>query len=86
MIVENKSHGGLGEETNFDFKYIPDFHHMTGKGEIQNSGLKQQGVERRNLKTLIIAAIVAGVVSWFSMKATWSLFSILFGHILNHNS
>ena len=57
---------GLKEETTFDFKYIPDLHKTTQMEEGEKSGIRQSGVERRNLQTLVlgvgflsIAAVVA---------------------------
>jgi hypothetical protein len=71
VIVENKTHG-LGEETNFDFKYIPNFDTTTPKGE-NESGLKESGVERRNLRTLVIASAFMGIVSYFCLRSTFGL-------------
>ncbi|KAI9820644.1 MAG: hypothetical protein M1827_005013 [Pycnora praestabilis] len=67
VIVKHKT--GLGEETNFEFKYIPEFHTTTELGEAQEVvGLKQPGVERRNLKTLVIAIGVFSVASYCGLR------------------
>jgi hypothetical protein len=71
VIVENKAHG-LGEETNFDFKYIPNFETTTSMGEYV-SGLKESGVERRNLRVLVLASAFMGVVSYFCLKTTFGI-------------
>ncbi len=71
MIVENKTHG-LGEETNFDFKYIPNFDRTTLMGEYV-SGLKESGVERRNLRALCLGSAAIGIVSYFCLKTTFRL-------------
>lgn len=77
IIVENKEHG-LGEETVFDFKYIPNFGMMsTEAGRYEASGLKERGVERRNLKTLVIASTVIGVASYLCMRTTWGLLRMI---------
>jgi hypothetical protein len=68
MIVENKTHG-LGEETNFDFKYIPNFDTNTYMGEYV-FGVKESGVERRNLGALAIAGAVLGIVFYLCLKTT----------------
>jgi len=71
IIVENKEHG-LGTETNFDFKYIPNYDvTATALGEYNGSGLKQPGIERRNFRTLILASAVFAAVSYCGMKTTW---------------
>jgi hypothetical protein len=67
--VENKTHG-LGAETNFDFKYIPDFHTSTKREEVGETGLAEPGIERRNLRTLIIASTIVCIVSWYGVKMT----------------
>ncbi len=52
--MENKTHG-LGEETVFDFKYIPNFSTTTELGKYEASKLQETSIERRNLRALIIA-------------------------------
>lgn len=76
VIVENKLHG-LGEETSFEFKYVPDFHTTTSLGnEIEHAtGWKQSGVELRNLNTLLVTAGVFGMVCWW----VWSVLRNLIG-------
>ena len=72
IIVENKTHG-LGTETNFDFKFIPNFDTTsTALGE-NVSGIKESGIERRNLKALVIASAVMGVVGYLCMRGTWGI-------------
>ncbi|KAE9375734.1 hypothetical protein N431DRAFT_543207 [Stipitochalara longipes BDJ] len=68
VIVENKAHG-LGEETNFEFKYIPNFDTTTSMGEYV-FGLKESGVERRNLRALCMGSAVLGIVSYFCLQTT----------------
>jgi hypothetical protein len=78
VIVENKVHG-LGEETNFDFKYIPNFDTTeTEMGEYV-AGLKESGVERRNLRTLVIASVCIAVASYIGMRTTWGIVASLRG-------
>jgi hypothetical protein len=72
MIVENKTHG-LGEETVFDFKYIPNFSTTTELGEYEESGIKQTGIEKRNFRTLVVASTVVAVVSYVGMRSTWGI-------------
>jgi hypothetical protein len=78
LVVENKVHG-LGEETNFDFKYIPNFETTgTEMGEYV-AGLKESGVERRNLRTLVIASVCIAVASYIGMRTTWGIVGSLRG-------
>jgi hypothetical protein len=73
MIVENKENG-LGEPTTFDFKYIPSYSMMsTELGEYKGSGTKKRRIERRNLRTLLIASAVLGIGSYFWARTVWSM-------------
>jgi predicted secreted protein len=65
--VENKTHG-LGAETCFDFKYIPDFHTSTILEGLEETGPMEPGIERRNLRTLIIASTIVSIASWYGVK------------------
>jgi hypothetical protein len=78
LIIENKDFG-LGEETNFDFKYVPNYSTITELGTYEDSGLAKSGVERRNFRTLIIAGASLAVVLYFWMKVTWRVVGFLKG-------
>ena len=77
VIVENERHG-LGKETNFDFKYVPSFHLTTEMGEMEASGWKEPGIERRNLRTLVIASTAVGVFTWLGVKVVVGAFQMVF--------
>ncbi len=68
IIVENKH--GLGEESVFDFKYVPDFHVTTGKEHAGEAGVgvSQPGIERRNLKALMYAVGGLVVVGYVGLR------------------
>ncbi|CZR52773.1 uncharacterized protein PAC_02650 [Phialocephala subalpina] len=72
IIVHNKDHG-LGKETVFDFKYIPSLD-ITGTemGEYV-PGTQKSAVERRNLRTLVVAGAVMGCLSYIGLRVSWSL-------------
>ncbi|KAH6722032.1 hypothetical protein BKA61DRAFT_166520 [Leptodontidium sp. MPI-SDFR-AT-0119] len=72
VIVENKVHG-LGEETNFEFKHIPNLDTTTSMGDYV-SGAKESGVESRNLKVFVIGSAIMGVVSYIGLRTTWGIF------------
>lgn len=78
LIVEGKY--GLGETTVFEFKYVPDYHVNTSKGDDAQVALKYRttGVERRNLQTLIIALAGTGVVAWVGLSITSNILRRLF--------
>jgi hypothetical protein len=53
----------MGEETNFDFKYIPNFDTTSTDMGDYVAGLKSSGIERRNLRALVLFSAVMGLVS-----------------------
>lgn len=76
VIVEGKF--GLGQETVFDFKYIPDFNVVTAKDEDddgEHSAHKESGIERRNLNTLLIATGCLVAIGYVGVKVTSALVS-----------
>ena len=56
IIVNNKS--GLGEETTFDFKYIPDLLRKTQMEDGLEPGLRNAGIEYKNLQALDLFVLV----------------------------
>ncbi|KAI1611671.1 hypothetical protein EDD37DRAFT_425146 [Exophiala viscosa] len=73
VIVEGKF--GLGEETVFDFKYIPDFNVATARGGDEQAAKKEVGIERRNLNTLLIASGCLVAIGYVGVKVTSALVS-----------
>ncbi|KAI9753812.1 MAG: hypothetical protein M4579_004993 [Chaenotheca gracillima] len=71
VIVEHKH--GLGEATNFEFKYVPDYDVMTDMNVSKAGIVQRSGVERRNFISFLIASIAVSSVCWVSMKAVSSL-------------
>ena len=72
MIVNNKI--GLKSKTFFDFKYIPRLNKRT----VMKSGTPfrsdQCGVERRNLRAVVLAALVAvALLCILILSARWGL-------------
>ncbi|GAB7352807.1 hypothetical protein MBLNU459_g3424t2 [Dothideomycetes sp. NU459] len=76
VVVESK-YGLQGEETNFDFKYVPEYSTITEMGESNGAVLQSAGVEARNLKTLIVATGVLGISLWCTVKAGVGAFHVL---------
>ena len=60
--------GGLGKESSFEFKYIPNLDLTTELGRQEDSGLGHSGVEWRNLKALFVASMLIGLLSWLMTK------------------
>jgi len=76
LIVDHKS--GLGGETVFDFKYIPEFNFITPRGSDEQAKMKESGVERRSLNTLLIATGCLAFASYVGVKITFGLIGKLF--------
>lgn len=68
MIIESK--GGLGAETTFDFKYIPELSKSTQMEDLDDCGLKQSGVERRNLQVFGIGCVFLGICGYIGLRVT----------------
>ena len=73
MIIENK--GGLGAETTFDFKYVPELSKTTQMEDPEESGLKHPGVERRNLQAFILGCSFLAICGYVGLSVTRYLFS-----------
>jgi hypothetical protein len=79
VIVENKTYG-LGKETTFDFKHIPNLDTTTSMGEYV-SGLQDSGVERRNLKALVMGSAFMGLISFLLVKTSLGAVRLLRGWV-----
>lgn len=66
VIIKNKS--GLGEETTFDFKYIPNLSKKTQMEDALEPGIKKAGIERRNLQALGIGCIMFALAGFFGLR------------------
>ena len=64
--MENKN--GLGEETTFDFKYIPDLSKITKMEDAEESGVRSPGIERRNLQALAIGCGLLSLAGYLGFK------------------
>lgn len=76
VIVDGKN--GLREETTFDFKYIPDLHKTTQMEEGERSGIRQSGIERRNLQTLVLGVVFVSIAAVVGFRVV----SGLVGHLV----
>ena len=72
VIVEGKY--GLGEKTVFDFKYVPDYNVSTPRGDDMEVKSNEYGIERRNLRTLIVALSCTGVAAYCGFRIVRGLF------------
>ncbi|KAL8953886.1 MAG: hypothetical protein Q9222_000260 [Ikaeria aurantiellina] len=60
VIVEDGQ--GLGQESVFEFKYIPDLSKTTKAEKSRNNRTKRNGVEKRNLRALVLGCIAITIV------------------------
>lgn len=67
--------GGLkGEESSFDFKYVPEYSIITEMGGDDQVKMKRPAMEMQSLKWLLMTVGVVAVVSWMGVKI--SLFGL----------
>ncbi|KIV97906.1 hypothetical protein PV10_01606 [Exophiala mesophila] len=76
-IVEGK-YGLGGQQSVFDFKYIPDFNVATVRGGDTEVKVKEHGIERRNLNTLLIATGCLAAVTYVGTKVACGILGRLF--------
>lgn len=77
VIVQGKY--GLGSETVFEFKHVPDFGVWTARGGDEDTkGSKGVGIERRNLNTLLVAMGVVGAIGYVGWKVSMAVLGRMF--------
>ncbi|KAK1090249.1 hypothetical protein LTR48_008654, partial [Friedmanniomyces endolithicus] len=62
-IIVHTKYGLKGQESTFDFKYVPEYSTITEMEKATHSD-----VERRNLKTFVVAVGVVAVGTWVGVK------------------
>lgn len=82
QVFVNGSLHGLGGETVFEFKYIPQFDTTTKTEREAKEAytalerLQKRGVEWRNLQTLVIATVGMVAIGYLGVKTTVGLFGM----------
>lgn len=69
--MENKEIG-LGQETIFDFKYVPQIGLTTSLGALVE-GKRVNAAERRSISTLVVVTALVGSVAWFGIRSALRL-------------
>lgn len=76
--MHDKNMGLGGQETIFDFKYVPQLGLTTspdGPEDVQRvNKRKGPSTEHRSLATLVLATALMGTVTWFSMRSAVRMF------------
>jgi len=67
-VIVNTKYGLKGEESTFDFKYVPEYSTITEMGECEEEKATYSHVERRNLKTVVVAVGLMGVGALVALK------------------
>ncbi|KAF2485801.1 hypothetical protein BDY17DRAFT_294259 [Neohortaea acidophila] len=68
QIIVHSKYGLKGEETRFDFKYVPEYSTITELGECEEEKASHSYVERRNRNAVLIAVGVMGVGGWVAWR------------------
>ncbi|KAK5175029.1 uncharacterized protein LTR77_000165 [Saxophila tyrrhenica] len=73
IVVESK-YGLKGEETTFEFKYVPEYSTITEMGEgWEEKREGQRSVESRNRNTVVVGVVVLGVGTWVAWRVVRGL-------------
>jgi hypothetical protein len=72
-VIVHSKYGLRGEETRFDFKYVPEYSTITEMGECMEEKATHSAVEQRNLKTFCIAVACMGAGTWIGFKVVSGL-------------
>jgi hypothetical protein len=67
-IIVNTKYGLKGEETKFEFKYVPEYETVTLMGECEEEKQDYSAVERRNLRTFCIGIACLGLGAFVAVK------------------
>ena len=67
-IFVHSKFGLQGEETKFDFKYVPEYSTITAMGECEEERAEHSHVESRNLKTFVVGVGVLAVGAWVATR------------------
>ena len=68
QIIVHSKYGLKGEETKFDFKYVPEYETITQLGECEEDKNMTSGVESRNRNSFLIGVAVFGIGTWITFK------------------
>jgi hypothetical protein len=78
-IVVKSKYGLKGEETTFDFKYVPEYSTITAMGECEEEKASYSAVETRNFRTFCVAVGCVAVGSWVGFKVVVGLGRVVWG-------
>lgn len=67
-IIVHSKYGLRGEETRFEFKYVPEYVTITEMGECEEEKATHSYVESRNRNTFLVAIGVIGVGTWITYR------------------
>lgn len=67
-IIVHSKYGLRGRETNFDFKYVPEYETITEMGECEEEKASFSAVERRNLRSFCVAVGLVGLGAWVGFR------------------
>lgn len=79
QVIVKAKWGLAGAETNFDFKYVPQYDTLTKLGDIGERKIKTSSIEMRNLRTLgvfvgvaSVGLVVSGKIAVVLLRRLWS--------------
>jgi hypothetical protein len=67
-IIVHTKYGLKGEETKFDFKYVPEYETITEMGECVEEKTGESGIEKRNFRTFLVGVGVMAVGTYVGVR------------------
>lgn len=82
ILLHDKSKGGLGYTTRFNFKYVPCYDRMNteqGVYDLPARGVLKPGIERTALVGLVVGTSLLSLVLWAGVRVGGLLLSSVVG-------
>lgn len=68
---------GLGGESVFEFKYVPDLSKTTKAERGRGALTKRGGVEQRNLRAFLLGCVFICAMLWMTIKLFLGIWSVV---------
>lgn len=77
-IVVRSKYGLKGDESRFEFKYVPEYETITAMGECEEEKADYSAVETRNLKTFVVGLGVIGLGCYVGVQVVRGVWGLVF--------
>lgn len=76
QLIVHTSYGLKGQESTFDFKYVPEYSTITEMGECEEEKTRYSHVESRNLKTFVVGVGVLALGTLVTVRVVGGLWKV----------